>query len=106
MTQIGVERADLESCVSRAQQERLVITRKGRPVALLVGVEGMSAEQLELGTSEKFWKLIVERRRQGTMSRAALESRINSRKQQRELGDEALQRAAKKKRRAAERPSR
>ena len=38
MRQINVEKANLESCVSRAQQERLVITRKGKPVALLVGV--------------------------------------------------------------------
>ena len=59
MTQIGVERTDLESCVRRAQQERLLITRKGRPVALVVGVQGMSAEQLELGTmvSDRLKKL-------------------------------------------------
>jgi len=99
MTQIGVERADLESCVSRAQQERLLITRKGRPVALVVGVQGMSAEQLELGTSEKFWNLIAQRRRQGTVGRAALERKINTGKQQRELPNEPLQRAAQKTRR-------
>ena len=85
MKQIGVERADLESCVSRAQQERLVITRKGRPVALVVGVQDMTAEQLELGTSDKFWKLIAKRRRQQTTSRAALERRINAGKPQRAL---------------------
>ena len=96
MKQIGVERADLESCVSRAQQERLVITRKGRPVALVVGVQGMSAEQLELGTSDRFWKLIAKRRRQRTMGRAALERRINTGKPQRALPNEALQRAAQK----------
>ena len=78
MTQIGVESADLESCVRRAQQERLLITRKGKPVALVVGVQGMSAEQLELGTSEKFWNLMARRRRQGTMSRAALERKIKA----------------------------
>ena len=96
MRQIGVEGADLESCVKRAQQERLVITRKGRPVALVVGVQGMSAEQLELGTSDKFWKLIAERRRQGTMSRASLEQRINTGRQRRESPHEASQRTAQK----------
>jgi antitoxin (DNA-binding transcriptional repressor) of toxin-antitoxin stability system len=80
MRQIGVEGADLETCVSRAQQERLVITRKGKPVALLVGIEGMDPEQVELGSSERFWKLIVERRRQRTMSRAELEERLKGRK--------------------------
>ena len=77
MRQISVEKADLESCVSQAQQERLVITRKGRPVALLVGVEGMDPEQLELGSSDTFWKLIAKRRRQKTVSRAKLEQKVN-----------------------------
>ncbi len=78
MRQIRVEKADLESCVNQAQKERLVITRKGRPVALLVGVAGMDPEQLELGKSDTFWKLIVKRRRQRTLSRAKLEQKINA----------------------------
>ena len=77
MRQIRVEKADLKSCVTQAQQERLVITRKGRPVALLVGVEGMDSEQLELGSSGAFWKLIAKRRRQKTVSRAKLEQKVN-----------------------------
>ena len=77
MRQINVEKADFESCVRQAQQERLVITRKGSPIALLVGVEGMDREQLELGSSDKFWKLIAKRRGQKTMSRAKLEQRAN-----------------------------
>ena len=80
MKQISVEKANLESCVSRAQQERLVITRKGKPVALLVGVEGLDPEQIELGSSEKFWKLIAKRRKQKTLSRAKLEQKVNGRK--------------------------
>ena len=76
MKQVNVEQADLESCVSQAQQESLVITRKGRPVALLVGVEGMDPEQLELGGSDRFWKLIAQRRKQKTMSRAQLEQKV------------------------------
>ena len=84
MRQIGIERANLASCVTRAQRERLIITQKGKPVALVVGVQGMSTEQLSLGTSEKFWKLIAKRRKQGTISRAALERRIEAGKQQKE----------------------
>lgn len=76
MKQIGVERANLESCVSQAQQERLVLTRKGRPVALLIGIEGMDAEQVELGSSDRFWKLIAKRRRQRRLSRTELEQRV------------------------------
>ena len=80
MRQINVEKADLASCVSQAQRERLVITRKGRPVALLVGVEGLDPEQVELGSSDRFWKLIAKRRKQKTMSRARLEQKVNGRK--------------------------
>jgi len=80
MKQIVLEKADLESCVSQAQQQRLVITRRGRPVALIVGVEGMDTEQLELGSSDKFWKLLTKRRKQKTVSRSKLEQRLKDRK--------------------------
>jgi len=80
MKQIVLEKADLESCVSQAQQQRLVITRRGRPVALIVGVEGMETEQLELGSSDKCWKLITKRRKQKTVSRSKLEQRLKDRK--------------------------
>lgn len=93
--QLGVESADLKTCVNRAQLERLVITRNGRPVALVVGVQGMTAEQLELGTSDKFWKLIAKRRKQPTLSRGALERRINAKPPR----AEALQRATQETRR-------
>ena len=55
----------------------MVITRKGKPVALVVGIEGLDREQIELGASDKFWKLIVKRRKQETLSREALERKIN-----------------------------
>jgi len=79
MRQISVERADLESCVSRAQRERLVVTRKGKPVALVVGVEGLDPEQVDLGSSDRFWKLIRRRRKQKTITRAQLEQKVGGR---------------------------
>jgi antitoxin (DNA-binding transcriptional repressor) of toxin-antitoxin stability system len=79
MKQIVLEKADLESCISQAQQGRVVIVRDGRPVALVVGVEGMDPEQLELGSSDKFWKLIARRRKQKEISRAQLEKKLNGR---------------------------
>lgn len=77
MIKIDLKRADLDTCVTDAQRERLVITRNGKPVALIVGVEGMDEEQLQLGSSDKFWQLVVERRKQKTVSRAQLERRWN-----------------------------
>jgi len=78
MKQIVLEKADFESCISQAQRERVVIVRNGRPVALIVGVEGMDPEQLELGSSDKFWKLITRRRRQTRITRAQLEKKLGS----------------------------
>jgi antitoxin (DNA-binding transcriptional repressor) of toxin-antitoxin stability system len=53
------------------------VTRKDKPVALVVGIEGMDKEQLQLSSSKKFWKLIEERRRQKTISRRELEKRLD-----------------------------
>lgn len=76
MMKIDVKRADLDICVSDAQHERVVITRDGKPVALIVGVEGMDEEQLQLGSSDRFWRLMTERRKQKTISRAHLEQSV------------------------------
>ena len=76
MMKIDLEQADLGTCVADAQHERLIITRDGKPVALIIGVEGMDEEQLQLGSSAKLWQLIAERRKQKTMSRAQLEQKL------------------------------
>ena len=36
----------------------------------------LDREQIELGSSEKFWKLITKRRKERTVSRTALETMI------------------------------
>jgi antitoxin (DNA-binding transcriptional repressor) of toxin-antitoxin stability system len=73
MKTVGLEHTTLEVCIKDARRGRVVVTRKGKPVALVVGVEGMDEEQLQLGSSEKFWTLIEERRQQKTISRTELE---------------------------------
>jgi antitoxin (DNA-binding transcriptional repressor) of toxin-antitoxin stability system len=73
---IGIEQASLEACVDDARHERVVVTRNGAPVALIVGIEGMDEDQVSLGASDEFWKLIAERRQQRTVSRAELERGI------------------------------
>ncbi len=80
MTKIDLKKADLNSVVQQAQQERLILMRDGKPVALMVGVEGLDEEQLELGSSDHFWRLIAERRTQKTIRRAELERTIKQRK--------------------------
>ncbi len=73
MKMVCLEQSTLDTCVNAAQEERVVITRNSKPIALIIGVEGMDEEQLQLGSSDPFWKLITERRQQKTISRAQLE---------------------------------
>ena len=73
---IGIDEANIKECVKDAQHERVVLTRRGKPVALLVGVAGMDLEQIALGHSDEFWQLIRERRSQKTMSRTELEKEL------------------------------
>ena len=76
MKVVRLDEAKLEECVRDAQRERLLLTHNGKPVALLVGVQGLDLEQIALGHSDEFWKLIRERRTQKTMSRKELERRL------------------------------
>ena len=77
MKTIGLEHATLETCIKDARRDRVVVTRKGKPVAPVLGVDGLDEEQSQLGSSEKLWTLIEERRRQKTISRRELEKTLD-----------------------------
>ncbi len=79
MKTISLEQTTLDTCIEQAQQDRVVVTRDGRPVALIVGIEGMDEEQIELGSSSAFWTLIQARREQKTINREELERRLEDR---------------------------
>jgi hypothetical protein len=76
MKTVDIGQTSLDACVFDAQSDRVVITRGGNPVAIVVGVEGLDEEQTELGASDKFWKLISERRKEKTLDRSALEKEL------------------------------
>ena len=76
MKVVGMQQANIEEVVKDSQREGVVLTRRGKPVALIVGVTGLDLEQIELGHSDAFWTLIRERRGQKTLSRAELEKRL------------------------------
>ncbi len=78
MIKMDAGKTTVDSLIDQAQSERVVVTRNGKPVALIFGIEGMDEEQLELGSSDKFWKLIAERRQEKAISRAELEERIKA----------------------------
>ena len=66
MKSIGLKeaKAHLSQFVDKAQHERILITRHGRPAALVIGVEGHDIEQIVLGSDAEFWTMIEERRKQ------------------------------------------
>ncbi len=70
----------VKRCVDDSQADRVVITRNGKPVAVLVGVEGQDWEAVVLETDPRFWKLIHARRRQPTISSAQLRTRLRGKK--------------------------
>ena len=51
MRMVGVREAQakLSELVSRSQKERIILTRHGKPVAVISGVEGMDVEDVLLG---------------------------------------------------------
>jgi antitoxin (DNA-binding transcriptional repressor) of toxin-antitoxin stability system len=77
MKTVAMEASTLDTCVAEAQQERVILTRDGHPIALLVAIEGIDEEQIRLSSSPEFWKLIEERRREKTISQKELERRLD-----------------------------
>ena len=70
----------IKQCVDVSQQDRVVITRRGKPAAVMVGVEGKDWEEVALQTSSTFWKLIEQRRNEPTISTKELRRRLKKRK--------------------------
>lgn len=70
----------VKDCVDSSQKERVVVTRHGRPAAVLVGVEGSDWEDLFYQSSPGFWKMIFERRRQKSSPLADVIKRLKKRK--------------------------
>ena len=64
MRMVGVREAQskLSGLVSKSQKERIILTRHGKPVAVLSGVEGMDVEDVLLGQDRDFARHIKSRR--------------------------------------------
>jgi prevent-host-death family protein len=63
-------------CVAASQKDHVVITRHGRPAAVMVGVEGQDWEDVAYQTSVRFWKMIERRRKEKTISLSELRARV------------------------------
>ena len=60
---VGQAQAGLSGLLDQSQKERIILTRHGKPVAMLTGVEGRDLEELMLSQDPVFRALINERRR-------------------------------------------
>ncbi len=70
----------IKECIDEAQEDRVIITRRGKPAAVLVGVEGDDWETVILETDPTFWKLVQKRRKQPTVSLEELKARLRRRR--------------------------
>ncbi len=70
----------VRDCVDSSQKERVVVTRHGRPAAVLVGVEGSDWEDLFYQANAGFWKMISERRKQKSSPLADVIRRLKKKK--------------------------
>ena len=68
----------LRECIDAAQEERVVVTRYGKPAVILLGVDGQDWESLMLQTDASFWKMIEKRRQQKTISMREMRKRVKT----------------------------
>lgn len=62
----------IRQCVDLAQREHVVVTRHGRPAAIVIGVEGKDWEDVFIQTNASFWTMIQDRRTETTISLAEM----------------------------------
>jgi hypothetical protein len=58
---------DPESFLHAAQAERLLVTRAGKPLVVLVGVKNKDREDWSMENSPDFWRMIEQRRNRPTL---------------------------------------
>ena len=70
-------KAKLSNTIADSQEQRVVITKHGKPVCILIGCEGYDIEDVLTAAEPEFWKMIEERRTRGrTRSIASVRERF------------------------------
>jgi prevent-host-death family protein len=69
MKKISVEQLSKKTpaVLNLAQKERVIVTRNGKPLAVLLGIENKDEEDYALERDEAFWEMIHERRKEKKM---------------------------------------
>jgi len=60
---LGQAKNELSAYVDEAQHDRVLVTRHGRPAAIIIGVEGEELEDLLTRSDPRFWQMIETRRK-------------------------------------------
>lgn len=63
MKTIELKDATLDDCLKASTKENVLITRKGKPLAIVKSVKGLDAEQIALGHDDELWETIERGRR-------------------------------------------
>lgn len=70
----------LSGCIETAQKDRVLITRHGKPAAVVIGVAGQEMDDVILQMDPRFWEMIEERRKNSsTVSIAEVRARYGLR---------------------------
>ena len=76
-------KASLSSYLAESQRQRVIVTRHGKPVSLVVGIEGYDIEDALTLADPDFWKMIEERRQNPrTLSLAQARKRFAAKKKE------------------------
>ncbi len=67
----------VKECVDDAQEDRVIITRRGKPAAVLIGIADKDWETVVLQTDPRFWRMIRSRENQKTLSLAEMRERVS-----------------------------
>jgi prevent-host-death family protein len=74
---LGEAKNSLSAYVNDAQHDRVLVTRHGKPAALIIGVEGEDFEDLMTRSDPKFWQMIEARRKASkTISAGQMRKRL------------------------------
>ena len=81
MKTINLDRTagELDRVVPETRDERVVLVRGGRPVAIVTAVDTLDQEDLSYIDSPDFWKMIAARRRETRVSLAQAKANLEAR---------------------------
>jgi len=66
----------LRQWLETSQRDAVVVTRHGKPVAVIRGVEGLEWDTIMLEADPGFWKMVEARRGEATLSLDEVKRRV------------------------------